>query len=263
MAGTPQSSTSTTNACQWPELYARRVRDRRTPPTLSSSPTAQSPSRKMEPSSPSPNSGTFAVRAGNVAQRLGAIDIYLTSPGADLASTAPTIINAALQHHHPLCTRQRREATRCALPSTEPRMSSMTLGRYHLRRQDDRAGNRPYGKGSGKLARLDMLNLNTTQGAGQFFQNTLARFKLVNASAVGSAAQPICQWRPDTYQCTLCGGFELRQDARANRRPCRSNRPLHPGASLLTFMADFSPSTDSSIVVSGSAGRTAVAGSHR
>src|SRR5271154_38096 len=42
-----------------------------------------------------PNAGTFALRLTNLAEGVGAVDMYLTAPGADLALTAPTIIGVA------------------------------------------------------------------------------------------------------------------------------------------------------------------------
>lgn len=197
-----------------------------------------------------PNGGTFAIRVANVAQSVGAIDVYLTSPGADLALTAPTIASAAYA------------VTTLYVP--------VTTGSYELRITIAGTknvvydtgviafGDRTivqaivYGKGSGKLVDVDLLNLDT-QGTGKFYQSLLAQFKVLNASSVGSpinvfvdgarALTNIPFAGVSNYVKTLAGSETLSIESSAN-----------PGASLLTLMANFSPATDSSIVISGPAG---------
>lgn len=197
-----------------------------------------------------PNAGTFAIRLANVAQSVGAIDLYLTAPGADLAFTAPTISDTSFQ------------ITTIFVP--------VTTGSYELRITTANTknvvydtgvitfGDRTivqavaYGKGSGTLVGIDLLNLDT-QGTGQLYQNLLAQFKVLNASSVAAPINIFVDGAlrltnipfagVSNYVKTLAGPETLSVESTAN-----------PGASLLTFAANFSPATDSSIVVSGPAG---------
>jgi hypothetical protein len=198
-----------------------------------------------------PNAGTFALRLANLAEGVGAIDLYLTAPGADLAFTAPTIINAIF--------------------GINTVFVPVTTGSYELRIATNGTKNVvydsgtviafgdqtiveavTYGKGSAKLVGADILQLNT-QGNAQIYQSTLARFKLINATSVGPPLNVFVDGAltlanvpfagVSTYVKTLAIPQTLSVESSAT-----------PGASLLTFAATFAPATDSSIVVSGPPG---------
>jgi trimeric autotransporter adhesin len=198
-----------------------------------------------------PNSGTFALRLSNFAEGVGAIDMYITSPGADLAFTAPTIIDVGSGQ------------TTAFVP--------VNTGSYEVRFATNGTKNVifdtgamiafgdqsileavAYGKGSSKLVGLDILNLNT-QGGAQIYQNLLAQFKLVNASAVGPPLNVLVDGVLTLTNIPFAGvSTYVKTLAQAQTISIESTAT--PGASLLTFTADFAPATDSSIVVSGPAG---------
>jgi len=130
-----------------------------------------------------PNSGTFALRLANVAEGVSGIDMYLTAPGADIALTAPTIINVTYgltTVFTPITTGsyEVRFATNGTKDVIFDTGAIIAFGDQTILEAV------AYGKGSNKLVGLDLLNLNT-QGTAQIYQNLLAQFKLVNASAVG------------------------------------------------------------------------------
>jgi hypothetical protein len=197
-----------------------------------------------------PNGGTFAIRVANVAQSVGAIDVYLTSPGADLALTAPTIASAAYA------------VTTLYVP--------VTTGSYELRitiagtknviydTSVITFGDRTivqaivYGKGSGKLVDVDLLNLDT-QGTGTFYQSLLAQFKVLNASSVGSPINIFVDGALTLTNVPLAGVSNYVK-THTGSETLSVESSANPGASLLTFMANFSAATDSSIVISGAAG---------
>lgn len=197
-----------------------------------------------------PNAGTFAIRLANVAQSVGGIDLYLTAPGADLAFTAPIITNGQYG------------LTTIYVP--------VTTGSYELRitptsTKDvvfdtgaiafaDRSIVQAvaYGKGSGKLVGIDLLNLDTT-GTGQIYQNLLAQFKVLNATSVGSPINIFVEGALTLTNIPFAGVSKYVK-THAGSETLSVESSANPGASLLTFMANFSAATDSSIVVSGPAG---------
>jgi len=198
-----------------------------------------------------PNAGTFAVRLANVAEGVGAIDLYLTAPGADLAFTAPTIINASFG------------LTTVFVP--------VTTGSYELRIATNGTKNVvydtgtviafgdqtivqvvTYGKGSAKLVGATVLDLNL-QGTGQVYQNTLAQFKLVNATSVGPPLNVFVDGAL-TLANVPFAGVSAYVKTLAIAQTLSVESTATPGASLLTFAATFGPATDSSIVVSGPPG---------
>lgn len=197
-----------------------------------------------------PNAGTFAIRLANVASGVGALDLYLTTPGADLSLTAPTIVNTSLgvtTVFTPVNTgtyelRITTTGTKNVVYDTQPfTFTDQSIVQFVA-----------YGKGSSKLVGVDLLNLDT-QGSGQFLPSLLAQFKLVNASSVGTPLNVLVNGAltltnipfagVSNYTETLAGSQTLSVESAAT-----------PGASLLTFTPNFAPATDSSIVVTGSAG---------
>jgi hypothetical protein len=198
-----------------------------------------------------PNAGTFAVRLANLAEGVGSIDLYLTAPGADLALTAPTIV---------------------AITSGETTLfAPVNTGSYELRAAITGTKNVvfdsgtavafgdqtivelvAYGKGSGKLVGLDVLDHNT-QGTAKIYQSTLAQFKLINASSVGPPLNVLVNGALTLTNVPFAGVSNYVKTL-AQTETLSVESTATPGASLLTFTADFSPSTDSSIVVSGPAG---------
>ena len=198
-----------------------------------------------------PNAGTFAVRLANLAEGVGALDMYLTAPGADLAFTAPTLINVALgQTTAFMPVNTGSYELRFAINGTKNVIydtgTIITFGDQAIVQVVT------YGKGSAKLVGATVLNLNT-QGTGQVYQNTLARFKLINATSVGPPLNVFVDGAltlanvpfagVSTYVKTLAIAQTLSVESTAT-----------PGASLLTFPATFAPATDSSVVVSGPPG---------
>lgn len=197
-----------------------------------------------------PTPGTFALRLTNVAAGVGPLDLYLTTPGADLSLTAPTIVNTSLgvtTVYTPVNTgtyelRFTTTGTKNVVYDTAAfTFSDQSIVQFVA-----------YGKGSSKLVGVDLLNLDI-QGTAEFLPSLLAQFKLVNASSVGTPLNVLVDGAltltniPFTgvsnYTVTHAGAQTLTVESAAT-----------PGASLLTIAANFAPATDSSIVVTGTAG---------
>ncbi len=198
-----------------------------------------------------PNSGTFAIRLANLALGVGAIDMYITAPGADLALTAPTIIDIPYgvdTTFFPVNT----GSYEVRLATTGTKDVIFDSGAMIAFGDQSILEAVAYSKGSSKLAGLDILNLNT-QGNAQIYQSLLARFKLVNASAVGPPLNVLVDGVL-TLTNVPFAGVSIYVKTLAQPQTVSIESSATPGASLLTFQANFSPSTDSSVVISGSAG---------
>jgi hypothetical protein len=199
-----------------------------------------------------PDGGTFAVRMANLAQGVGSLDLYLTAPGADLALTQATILNVTfgvVTIYVPVTVGSYE--IRLATHGTKNVVfDSGTVTSFASQAITEMVA---YSKGSDALVGLDILSVNTTQGAGQIVQNILARFKLVNASSVGS---PLNLFVNGVLTLTNVpfAGVSNYVDTLAQPQTLSIESTATPGASLLTFNADFAPATDSSIVISGPAG---------
>ena len=126
----------------------------------------------------------FAVRLVNAAAGVGALDLYITAPGADLTNTAPTISNVAFGGATAFISvntapnfeiRFTPVGTKTVIYDTAPRIFTEHSGTTVV----------AYSKGSGSLVNVALLN-DDGAGTGAILDNLLARYKIVNASLVGS-----------------------------------------------------------------------------
>src|SRR5262249_31292367 len=131
-----------------------------------------------------PGNGMFAVRLLNAAAGAGALDLYITLPGADLTNTAPTLANVAygaLTSFVAVNTAPNFEirftsvGTKTVIFDTAPRVFAEHSGTTIV----------AYSKGSGSLINVALLNDDTT-GTGTILDNLLARYKIINVSQVPS-----------------------------------------------------------------------------
>jgi len=198
-----------------------------------------------------PDDGTFALRLTSVAEGVGSIDLYLTTLGADLALTAPNITNVTFGVTTVFVTANSGSyQVRLAQHGTKNVIFdsgvAVPFGNQAIMEAV------AYSKGSSALAGLDILNIDT-QGDAQIYQSTLARFKLVNATSAGPPLNVLVDGALTLANIPYAGVSNY-VDTLAQTQTLSIESTATPGASLLTFTADFSPSTDSSIVISGPPG---------
>ena len=193
-------------------------------------------------------SGNFALRLANVSPTATSIDVYLTAPGTDLSKTTPIISGIAYQ--------------------TNSAFINVPLGNYELRITRTQTtdliydGLMPsvaessgqtivaYSRGSSRLVNVMLM---TTGGPSTTIDNRFAQIKAVNASSVASplnvfldgniALANIPYTGVSNYLPVTAGTPTLTVEASAT-----------PGATLLTATPTFSPATDTSIALYGSAG---------
>ena len=131
-----------------------------------------------------PGGGFFSLRAVNAAPGLSAVDIYITAPGADISSSAPTLTNVAYgvtSAFSPIATgasfeiRVTPNGTKEVIFDSTPRTFAEHSGTDLV----------IFGKGSGKLVNAAILN-HDSSGTGALLDNLLTQYKVINASLVPS-----------------------------------------------------------------------------
>jgi hypothetical protein len=198
-----------------------------------------------------PGDGFFSLRLVNAAPGPGALDLYLTAPGANLSATAPAIANVAYNSNSSfvsiaigasfeirITAAGTKDVIYDGMPQTFAAHSGATIVAF--------------GKGSGKLVNVTLLREDDA-GSGALVDNLLTQYKVVNASLVPSALNVLVDGTlqlsniPYTgvsnYQRTSTGVHSFSFEATTT-----------PGASLLTLVQTLTAATDTSIVLTGTAG---------
>ena len=132
-----------------------------------------------------PGNGFFSLRVANAAPGAGAVDIYLTAPGADITSSAPTVVDAlwsAATYLAAIAIGASFEI-RVTATGTKDILFDSTPKTFAEHSATDLV---LFGKGSGKLVNAALLNHDST-GTGAIVDNLLAQYKVINASLVPSA----------------------------------------------------------------------------
>jgi len=198
-----------------------------------------------------PGNGFFSVRIVNVAPGSGGVDIYLTAPGANISSSAPSLGNISYgvtSAFTPIAIGASFEI-RVTPTGTKEVIFDSTPKTFAEHSATDIV---VFGKGSGKLVNVALLNHDST-GTGSIVDNLLAQYKVINASLVPSSLNVfvdatlqlsnIPYTGVSNYQKTTAGAHSFRIEATAT-----------PGAALLTQSQTLAPATDTSIALSGTAG---------
>ena len=199
---------------------------------------------------PIPNGGFFSLRLIDLAAVAGAIDLYLTPLGADISATAPAIANASYGGTTVFVPVTAGNLQLRVTPNGTKEVifdSGTTLSFSDKTLVEAVA----FGKGSGKLVNVAILNLDQ-DGTGQVVDNLLAEFKLTNASSVG----PLNVFVDGvlTLANVPFAGVSNYEKVIAGSPTISIQSAATPGANLLTLMPSLAPATDTSIVVSGPAG---------
>jgi len=201
-----------------------------------------------------PGSGMFAVRLLNAAAGVGALDLYLTSPGADLTNTAPTIGNVpygtlsafiAVNTAPNFEIRFTTVGTKNVIYDTAPRVFAEHSGTTIV----------AYSKGSGSLVNVALLN-EDGPGTGSILDNLLARYKVINASQVPSPLNVFVDGSLQLSNIPYTGVSNYQQTS-AGTRTITVQAQATPGANLLTLTPSLSAATDTSIPLVGTAGALA------
>jgi hypothetical protein len=192
----------------------------------------------------------FNMRATNVADGPGPVDIYFTQPGADLSTSSPTLANVAY--------------------GATTNFLNVPAGGYELRITPANTKQVIYDTGtqtftnqlsyeaiiytrtSGTLVNVAMLNIDST-GTGAIENNLLAQFKVINAAPT---TPPLSVFVDAvlTLSNIPYTGASTYQSANAGSRDFVIEAGTTPGAALLTTTQNLGTATDSSLVLTGSVG---------
>jgi hypothetical protein len=197
-----------------------------------------------------PASGTFALRAINVASGVGPVDVYLTAPGTDLNSTSPTISGLVLGGVSAITTpnagtlelRVTSAGTKDVIYDTPPQnLTSESIYEVVI-----------YTVGSSRLVNVAFLNVDDT-GTGQVNNNLLAEFKVLNASQVASPLNVLVDGNLTLSNVPFAGVSNYVTQP-AGSRTFTVQATATPGANLLNLVTTLAPATDTSLVLNGPAG---------
>jgi hypothetical protein len=201
-----------------------------------------------------PGNGFFAMRVTNAAPGSGAVDVYLTAPGADLASSAPSLSNISYgvtSVFSPIAIGTSFEI-RVTTTGTKDILFDSTPKTFAEHSATDLV---VFSKGSGKLVNVALLN-HDSAGTGAIVDNLLTQYKLVNASLVPSALNIFVDGTLQLSNIPYTGVSNY-QKTSAGTHSFRIEATSTPGASLLALSQTLAPATDTSIALSGTAGALA------
>lgn len=198
-----------------------------------------------------PGDGFFSVRFVNAAAGPGALDLYLTAPGADLTATAPSVANISYASGSlflPIA-----KGTTFELRITPAGTKDVIYdGAPQTFAEHSGASVVAFSKGSGKLVDVVLLR-NDDAGSGTLVDSLLTQYKVVNASLVPSALNILVDGGLQLSNIPYTGVSNY-QRTNAGTHNFSIEATTTPGASLLTLAPNLAAATDTSIVLSGTSG---------
>ena len=197
-----------------------------------------------------PNGGTFDLRVINTAISSNSVDVYLTAPGADLATTAPTVSAAPYGSATPFTVvNTSTYELRITPNATKDVIFDVPIANFP---DKGIAQLVVYGTFSSQLVDAAVLNIDS-KGTGQIYENSLAQFKFVNASSVGAPLNVFVDGALALANVPYAGVSSY-QKLSAGPHSISVQSSATPGSILLSLVTDLGSASDTSIVVSGAAG---------
>lgn len=198
-----------------------------------------------------PGNGFFSLRIINAAPGLSAVDVYLTPPGADITSTAPSLGNVSYGATSAFVAIANSAGfeIRVTPNGTKEVIFDSTTKTFADHTATDLV---VFGKGSGKLVNVALLN-HDSSGTGTLVDNLLAQYKFINASQAASALNVFVDGTLQLSNIPYTGVSNYQKTA-AGSHTFRVEATSTPGAALLTLPQTLAPATDTSIALAGTAG---------
>ena len=198
-----------------------------------------------------PGDGFFSIRFINAAAGPGALDLYLTAPGADLSATAPSFANIGYGTGSlfvPIVKGTTFEI-RITLAGTKDVIYD---GAAQTFAEHSGASVVAFSKGSGKLVDVVLLR-NDDAGSGALVESVLTQYKMVNASLAPSALNVLVDGSLQLSNIPYTGVSNY-QRTNAGSHNFSIEATTTPGASLLNLITSLAAATDTSIVLTGTSG---------
>ena len=198
-----------------------------------------------------PGDGYFSIRFVNAAAGPGALDLYLTAPGADLTATAPSVANIGYGSGSlfvPVA-----KGTTFEIRITPAGTKDVIYdGAAQTFAEHSGASVVAFSKGSGKLVDVVVLR-NDDAGSGALVDNVLTQYKVINASLVPSALNVLVDGILQLSNIPYTGVSNY-QRTNAGSHNFSIEATTTPGASLLSLTRTLAAATDTSIVLTGTSG---------
>jgi predicted small secreted protein len=197
-----------------------------------------------------PGAGMFALRVINGASNNGGVDVYVTPPGEDLNSISPSIAGVAYGTSSGFVNLPTGNLEVRVTAANSKRVIYDAPAQTFVERAQVEAI--VYSRGSSTLVNVAFLNIDDA-GTGSIANSSLARFKVINGSSLGSplnvfvdqnlALSNIPYAAASSYQTINAGSPGVTIESAAT-----------PGAGLLAFTATFPSATDTAITITGPGG---------
>ena len=197
-----------------------------------------------------PGAGNFQLRVVNGASNNGGIDVYVTAPGEDLNTVSPSIAGVgygttSLFVNLPVGNREIRITTANSKQVIYDGPAQEFSERAHVQAI-------VYSRGSSTLVNVALLNIDDT-GTGAIANSSLARFRVINGSSVGSPLNVFVDHDLALSNIPYAAASSY-QTINAGQRLLTVESTATPGAALLTLTPTFPPASDTAIAITGAAG---------
>jgi len=197
-----------------------------------------------------PGAGNFALRVINGASNNAAIDVYVTAPGEDLNTVSPSIAGilygaSSAFVNLPVGNRE----VRVTVANSKQVIYDAPAQTFAERAQIEAI---VYSRGSSALVNVAFLNIDDT-GTGSIANSSLARFKVINGSSLGSPLNVFVDQNLVLSNIPYAAASNY-QTINAGSPTLTSQSAATPGAGLLTFSPTFPSATDTAITITGPAG---------
>jgi len=197
-----------------------------------------------------PGAGNFALRVINGASNNAAIDVYVTAPGEDLNTVSPSIAGilygaSSAFVNLPVGNRE----VRVTVANSKQVIYDAPALTFAERAQIEAI---VYSRGSSALVNVAFLNIDDT-GTGSIANSSLARFKVINGSSLGSPLNVFVDQNLVLSNIPYAAASNY-QTINAGSPTLTIQSSATPGAGLLTFSPTFPSATDTAITITGPAG---------
>ena len=197
-----------------------------------------------------PGAGMFALRVVNGASNNGGVDVYVTAPGEDLNTVSPSIAGVGYGTtsffvNLPVGDREIRITAANSKQVIYDTPAQTFVERAHVQAI-------VYSRGSSTLVNVAFLNIDDT-GTGSIANSSLARFKVINGSSVGSPLNVFVDQDLALSNIPYAAASSY-QTINAGQRVLTVEPTATPGAVLLTLTPTFPPASDTAIAITGTAG---------
>ena len=197
----------------------------------------------------SPPDGYFSLRFINVAAGPGPLDVYLTAPGADITSSAPSVttVNYSLASAYVNVGIGKLFEVRVTPSGTKDVVYDSTVSQTFA--EHSATDIIAFSKGSGKLVNIAVMN-HDDAGTGKIVESNIAQYKVANASLASSSLNIFVDGNLQLSNIPYTGVSNYLRTT-AGQHTFKVEATATPGATQLTLVSTLGTATDTSIALTG------------